>query len=59
LAGSLLAGQLSENSNVKVLLIEAGGSNENIEITEIPFLAPELAAPYVLPSTKHSPMTLR
>lgn len=37
-AGSIVAGRLSENSNVSVLLIEAGG--EAFDLLNIPALGP-------------------
>ncbi|KAG7446883.1 aryl-alcohol-oxidase from pleurotus Eryingii [Guyanagaster necrorhizus] len=45
-AGSVLANRLSENPKIKVLVIEAGISNEDIQDVEIPFLAT------ALPSTR-------
>ncbi|KAF8918132.1 aryl-alcohol oxidase [Mucidula mucida] len=42
-AGCVLAARLSENPDVKVLAIEAGGSNEGIIATIAPFLGVSLA----------------
>lgn len=38
-AGAVLGGRLSENPSFKILVIEAGGPVDNIEVVEVPILA--------------------
>ncbi|KAH6896413.1 hypothetical protein BKA70DRAFT_1198967 [Coprinopsis sp. MPI-PUGE-AT-0042] len=42
-AGNVIASRLSENASNKVLVIEAGGSNEGVLPIQVPFLGPTLA----------------
>ncbi|TFK50445.1 alcohol oxidase [Heliocybe sulcata] len=42
IAGSVLANRLTEDANVSVLVIEAGVSNVDASLSEIPFMAPQL-----------------
>ncbi|KAJ6527887.1 hypothetical protein DFH09DRAFT_935536, partial [Mycena vulgaris] len=41
-AGNLVANRLTENPKVSVLVLEAGGSNEGVLASEIPFLLNDL-----------------
>ncbi|KZT25855.1 GMC oxidoreductase [Neolentinus lepideus HHB14362 ss-1] len=45
IGGSVIANRLTEDTNVNVLVIEAGISNEDEVLTRIPFVAPQLS-PY-------------
>ncbi|KAG6810942.1 hypothetical protein H0H92_009683 [Tricholoma furcatifolium] len=44
-SGNTVANRLTENSNVNVLVLEAGPSNDGVLLSEVPFLCPELTQP--------------
>ncbi|KAG9218228.1 hypothetical protein CCMSSC00406_0005909 [Pleurotus cornucopiae] len=42
-AGNVLANRLTENPHISVLVLEAGGSNEGVLDSEVPFFCPKLS----------------
>ncbi|KAL4255838.1 GMC oxidoreductase family protein [Pleurotus pulmonarius] len=45
-AGNVLANRLTEDPGIRVLVIESGGSNEDVLELQVPFLMPEIPAKY-------------
>ncbi|KAF4590255.1 hypothetical protein EYR38_009553 [Pleurotus pulmonarius] len=41
-AGNVIANRLTEDPNIRVLVIEAGGSNEGVQLLEVPFFSQDI-----------------